>query len=400
MHIARRFVPRSPTVRRLVYLKCFNGRPSNESRAVSTRASLLLDFDHLLENRTDFENNISQRKSSANIDTILTLHQASKSIQTKIRDVQEQRNLIANSIKKNPGDISETNIQQGKSLKVLSQELANELDEIERDLIIEVSQVPNTSSLQSPDAGMPPSVINSFGPSKKKITVQSSSNIIDDISQKSDCISFRDHVQIAKDADLIDFESGAKTSGSKFYFLKNEAALLESALTQWTLMRLRKKGFTPMTCPDIVHNHIITGCGFSPRGESSQIYSISGSDLSLAATAEIPLAGMCSNVIFEDDKLGDATGQIRSTQKHSRTPKLPLLSAGVGHCFRTEAGALGRDTAGIYRVHQFTKVEMFVVCTPQDAEKQFQMLVDTQRELHEELGLHGVQLEMPVDELG
>ncbi len=150
----------------------------------------------------------------------------------------------------------------------------------------------------------------------------------------------RDHVAIAEELDLVDFAAGAKVVGNKFYYLKNEAVLLDMALQRYALDVARRHGFTIHTTPDLARADILVGLGFNPRGDSTQVYSIANSDLCLVGTAEITLGGMLADEILEE-------------------ARLPLLVAGLSHCFRTEAGAAGRDTKGLYRVHQFTKVELF-----------------------------------------
>ena len=154
-----------------------------------------------------------------------------------------------------------------------------------------------------------------------------------------------DHVELADKHDLIDFEGGARVAGSGFYFLKNEAVLLEMALIQFALEKLRGAGYTLHTTPDLARQEVLQGTGYNPRGDETQIYSIANTDLSLVATAEIPLGGLLKDQIvnYED---------------------LPFRFAGLSHCFRTEAGAAGRATRGIYRVHQFTKVEIFGFTAP------------------------------------
>jgi seryl-tRNA synthetase len=155
-----------------------------------------------------------------------------------------------------------------------------------------------------------------------------------------------EHVELMEKLDLLDLEAGARVAGHGFYFLKNEAVLLEMALIQLALEKLRAAGFTLFTTPDLARDDVLQGIGFLPRGPEAQIYSIEKSDLSLVATAEITLGGS------QKDQILDAA-------------VLPLKYAGLSHCFRTEAGAHGRATRGIYRVHQFTKVEMFGFTAPE-----------------------------------
>ncbi len=150
----------------------------------------------------------------------------------------------------------------------------------------------------------------------------------------------RDHIQISEDLDLVDFAAGSRVTGAKFYYLKNDAVLLDLALQRYALDIASKHGFTLHTTPDLARVEILQGLGFNPRGESTQVYSIANSDLCLVGTAEITLGGMLADSILEAEEL-------------------PILVAGLSHCFRTEAGAAGKESRGLYRVHQFTKVELF-----------------------------------------
>ncbi len=150
----------------------------------------------------------------------------------------------------------------------------------------------------------------------------------------------RDHLEIGEDLDLVDFAAGSKVAGAKFYYLKNDAVLLDLALQRFALDIASKHGFTLHVTPDLARVDILQGLGFNPRGESTQVYSIENSDLCLVGTAEITLGGMLADTILEPEQL-------------------PVLVAGLSHCFRTEAGAAGKESRGLYRVHQFTKVELF-----------------------------------------
>jgi seryl-tRNA synthetase len=178
----------------------------------------------------------------------------------------------------------------------------------------------------------------------------------------------RDHVALAEALDLVDFEAGASVAGQKFYFLKNEAVLLELALIQYALGTLIREGYTPIITPDVARVEVLEGIGFIPRGPEAQIYAIENTDLCLIATAEITLGGM-----HRDSVLDEA--------------RLPLKYVGLSHCFRTEAGAPGRDQRGLYRVHQFTKVEMFAFCTPEQSEALHQELLRIEEQVFQGLGL-------------
>lgn len=177
-----------------------------------------------------------------------------------------------------------------------------------------------------------------------------------------------DHVELGERLGLFDFEAGSTVAGHGFYFLKNDAVLLELALQRYAVELLMKEGFTVMTTPDLARDSILEGTGFMPRGPETQIYSITGSDLSLIATAEITLGGAFHERIFEPDDL-------------------PVKLCGISHCFRTEAGAHGRATRGLYRVHQFTKVEMFAFTPPEASEAMHEHLLDLECRLFDGLGI-------------
>jgi seryl-tRNA synthetase len=191
----------------------------------------------------------------------------------------------------------------------------------------------------------------------------------------------KDHVQLGKDLDLIDFETGGKVTGTGFYFLKNDAVLLDLALQQFAIRKLIEAGFTPITTPDLARNHILEGIGFTPRGVETQVYSIEETELSLIGTAEIALGGMHSDsVLAETD--------------------LPIKYVGLSHCFRTEAGAAGRASRGLYRVHQFTKVEMFAFTTPETAGQIHAEMLAIEENLFQLLGIPFRVLDICSGDLG
>ncbi len=176
----------------------------------------------------------------------------------------------------------------------------------------------------------------------------------------------KDHLELGKLHDMIDFEGGARVAGAGFYFLKNDAVLLELALQQFAVQTLLKKGYAPITTPDVAHTQILHGIGFMPRGPETQIYSIENTDLNLVATAEITLGGMLADQVLEAEKL-------------------PIKLCGISHCFRTEAGAAGRASKGLYRVHQFTKIEMFAFTLPEQSDAIHEELREAECDLFDAL---------------
>ncbi|MBM4020106.1 MAG: serine--tRNA ligase, partial [Planctomycetes bacterium] len=190
-----------------------------------------------------------------------------------------------------------------------------------------------------------------------------------------------DHVAIGEALDLVDFDSATKVAGANFYFLKNEAVLLELALVRFALETLRAEGFTLHATPDLAKMRVLEGTGFSPRGAETQIYRIEGFDLGLIATAEITLGGMLMDEIIP-------------------ASRLPLKAGGVSHCFRVEAGAYGRAGRGLYRVHQFTKVEMFAFTRPEDSDAAHLELLRIEEGIYRRLGIPYRVLDIATGDLG
>jgi len=193
--------------------------------------------------------------------------------------------------------------------------------------------------------------------------------------------SGKDHLEIGTALDLIDFEAGAKVAGSQFYFLKNEAVLLEQALLLFGMEILIEKGFKLISTPDLAKSRYYLGTGYQPKGKEAQIYEIEGQDLGLIATAEVTMAGYhADEVIMKKD--------------------LPLRYAAVSHCFRQEGGAYGKYSKGLYRVHQFTKLEMFIYSLPEKSEEMHQEILGIEEEILQKLGIPYRVLEMCTGDLG
>ncbi|MCA9689566.1 MAG: serine--tRNA ligase, partial [Myxococcales bacterium] len=217
-------------------------------------------------------------------------------------------------------------VEAGRALRERERELAGALEEAlaERDAVW--AQVPNLTHPDSPRGGEDDHLeLRKVGEPR-------------DFAAEG--FAPKDHLELAEARDLIDFAGGARVAGQKFYFLKDEVVLLDLALQRYALEVVARHGFRLHTTPDLARESILAGLGFNPRGESSQIYRIDSSDLCLIGTAEITLGGLLSESILDEEQL-------------------PLLYAGLSHCFRTEAGSHGKEARGLYRVHQFTKVEMF-----------------------------------------
>jgi len=191
----------------------------------------------------------------------------------------------------------------------------------------------------------------------------------------------KDHLQLGQDLRILDFPAGAKVSGSQFYYWFGDGALLELALIQFAFNLLAQEGFTPVITPDLAKSRYYLGTGYAPKGDEAQTYTIEGQDLGLIATAEVTLAGLHADEII--------------SQKD-----LPLKYIGYSHVFRQEAGAYGKYSKGLYRVHQFTKAEMFIYCLPEESVQMHQLILSLEEKLYQQLQIPYRVLEMCTGDLG
>jgi seryl-tRNA synthetase len=313
----------------------------------------MLDAQFIRDNLEAVKANCRNRNVTADVDRVVEIDDQRKKLVQETQVVQQRQNEVAR-LTKNEKDKAKRDglIQEGKSLKEKVAGLEKQLKQIEADLRAALMTVPNMSHADAPVGGTPADnkVLRTWGEPRKF-----------DFKPK-------DHVTLAEALDLVDFEAGSSVSGTKFYFLKNEGVLLELALVNYAFATLLKHGYTPVITPDLAKQEVLEGIGFMPRGPETQIYSIENSDLCLIATAEITLGGM------HRDKIVDNL-------------ELPQRYVGLSHCFRTEAGAPGRDTRGLYRVHQFTKVEMFAFCAPEESDHLHAEILAIEEEIFQGLDL-------------
>jgi len=300
----------------------------------------MLDITFIRENLEAVEDNIRNRFMKADARSVVALADRRSLAIQKLESLRASRNENASKMKgKLEPDVRQALIDEGKQIKESIALAEVEAEAVEKDLKVALMRIPN---MAHPDA--PVGKLDTDNPEIKRVGVPTK-------------FSFPalDHVQLGEKLDIIDFEAGTKVSGTKFYFLKNEGVFLELALTRYVMDLLAKKGFTPFITPDIAKEEILEGIGFNPRGEESNIYPLEGTGTCLVGTAEITLGGY-----YSDQILDLSAG--------------PIKMAGLSHCFRREAGAAGQFSKGLYRVHQFTKVEMFAYCKPDQSDA-----------LHEEL---------------
>ena len=311
----------------------------------------MLDFKFVKENRNAVVENIRNRHMEVDVDNILRLYDERSELIRKTEDLRQKRNENAKKMKgKLDTDTRTALIEEGKALKDDIASSQEKLGNVETELFREAGRIPN---MAHPDAPI--------GKEDKDNT-----EIKRFLGPTEFSFKTKDHVELGQDLDLIDFDTATRVSGSKFYYLKNEAVYLELALVRYALDIVRSKGFTPIITPDIAREEVLEGIGFNPRGEESNIYTLEGTGTCLIGTAEITLGGIHADSIIDPDIL-------------------PVKMAGHSHCFRREAGAAGQYSKGLYRVHQFTKVEMFVYCRPEDSERYHQEILGIEEEIFQGL---------------
>ncbi len=315
----------------------------------------MLDMKLIREDPERVRRSILERKlnpEKVDLDRLLAVDVEWRQAQGQADELRARRNSISSSIRKLPGDERQAAISEVKEIKgelSLLETAQGNLGQ-ERDTLLRL--MPNFLGPGTPLGGTDEDneELRRWG----------------DIPELG--FEPRDHLELGRLTDTIDFESAAKVTGANFYYLKNEAALLELALCQFAANKLVPLGFVPMSTPDLARDEVLEGIGFAPRGPETQVYSVDGMDLSLVGTAEITLGGYNADSILDGEKL-------------------PLRYLGFSHCFRTEAGAHGKESRGLYRVHQFTKAEMFVVCRPEESAALHEELLGLEEELLQELNI-------------
>lgn len=313
----------------------------------------MLDYRFIKENLDAVKANIKARNMNADADLVVQLFDKRTEMVTQLQALQAKRNDNAKAMKgKLSDDERKKLIEDGKAIKEEIAAFEAEVTKVEADLDVAGRQIPN---MAHPDAP-----VGAVDTENLQVKIVGTPRTFD--------FEAKDHVQLGQDLDLIDFDAATKVSGPKFYYLKNEAVFLEQAITMYALNILRKHGFTPFITPDVAREEILQGIGFNPRGNESNVYSLEGDGTCLVATAEITLGGYHSNEILPKDKL-------------------PLFYCGLSHCFRKEAGAAGQFSKGLYRVHQFTKLEMFVYCVPEESDAIHEKLRLIEEEIFEGLGI-------------
>ncbi|MEM7409506.1 MAG: serine--tRNA ligase [Myxococcota bacterium] len=325
----------------------------------------MLDPRSLAERRDEILESCRRRGVDADIDAAVAAQAQVVSLQTELNDANRQRNehQAAGKKKLSPEE-RETHTQEGRRLKESVAAIEVRLTEAGATRDEALRGLPNFVHPDSPVGG------------------EEDFTTLRTVGQPTRFdFEARDHLALGQALDLFDFESGAKVTGQKFYFLKNEAVLLELALQRLALEVAMRAGFRIFTTPDLARRRIVDAMAFSPRGPETQIYSVEGTDLDLIGTAEITLGGLYEDTVLDEDEL-------------------PLKLAGISHCYRTEAGSAGRESKGLYRVHQFTKVEMFAFTRPEDSPAMHDELLAIEEEVFQALEVPYRVIDIATGDLG
>lgn len=314
----------------------------------------MIDLHLLLKEPEKIKKALQKKNFTGNIDEIIHLDQELRILKQESEAVKAQQNKIAKAIPSANFEEKQKLLEESKNLKKQLKHSEPKLQTIEQKLNQLVLTIPN-----------PP--LDSVPEGKN----DTENKVIKTVGKKPE-FDFEplDHIAIGQKLDLIDMETATEMSGARFYYLKNEAVLLEFALVQFVLQKLINKKFTPIIPPVLVKEKAMIATGFFPA-DRNEIYRVNPEedDLYLVGTSEVPLCMLHANKILE-------------------TGKLPLRYTGFSTCFRREAGSYGKDTHGILRVHQFDKIEMFSFCNPSESEKEHELILSIEEEIMNDLNFH------------
>ena len=309
----------------------------------------MLDIKFIRENPDLVAQKSKEKNVEVDVNHILELDSKKREIDQEVQELREKRNTNASSIQGKP---TEEQIKTGAEIKAELEQKENEMNSLTDELNGLLLKIPN--------------------PTKPDVKVgkdESENEVIKTVGEpvKLD-FAVKDHLELGESLGIIDVKTAAKISGARFYYLKNEGALLEFALKQFAFEILMKKGFAPVIPPVLVKKEIMTDLGYTQMGEEENIFSLDKDDLYLVGTSEQSIVPM-----FKDEVL--------------RKEDLPKRFAGFSTCFRREAGSYGKDTKGIIRVHQFDKVEMVSFVEEGKDDEEHEFMLGVEEELFGALGI-------------
>ena len=313
----------------------------------------MIDIKELKTRRDEIKKNIEDRYMNVDLDAIIRDQDERLALLLEVESLRTKRNETAQKMKgKLDSETRAKYIAEGKAIKDELAAKEAQLAEIEAKFMAEARTIPNYASPEAP-----------IGKEDKDSLAIKFVGVPPKFSFKA-----KDHVQLGEELDILDFDKGAKVAGQKFYYIKNNAVILQMALERYAMDIVVKHGFTPFITPDVAKEEILNGIGFNPRGAESNIYTIEGTDTCLVGTAEITLGGYYKDTILEKKDL-------------------PIRMTGLSHCFRREAGGAGQYSKGLYRVHQFSKLEMFIYCLPEESDAFHKEILSIEEEIFSGLGL-------------
>jgi seryl-tRNA synthetase len=308
----------------------------------------MLDIQFIRDNAELVQASAAQKGyKNVNIGELLELDTERRTRLTQVDELRARRNALTAEMKGQKPSAEQ--VAQGKQLKEEIAARETELKTIEEKFTTQMMGIPNVTFDDVPVGGEEDSV-------EIKVVGDKPTGAVD-------------HLDFVAGKGWVDFDRGAKVAGAKFYFLKGDLALLENAVIQYALDFVTKKGFTFMTVPHMVNSRTATGTGFAPRSsDQSDEYFVEGEDLSLIATAEMSITGYHADEILEEKDL-------------------PILYAGLSPCYRKEAGTYGKHTRGLFRVHQFNKLEMYAFTLPEQSREMHERILAIEEELWQSIGI-------------
>ena len=308
----------------------------------------MLDPAILKDNLEVLESNISRRNLDIDVNHLISLNEERKSLRFNAEQKRSQQKELGKQIANADKNEKEQLLKKASELSDEVKLLFEQVDKKDEEFLSQWVKIPNLISKTSPD-----------GKSDKDNLEIKKVGKVKEISNP------KDHLEIASQLNLIDVEKASEVSGSRFAYLFGDLVKIEFNLVSWALNQLSEKGFTPTVPPVLVRENALYGTGFFPD-DAEQVYEIPNDDLYLVGTSEVPLAALHTNEIINMEEL-------------------PIRYAGFSTCFRREAGTYGKDTTGIFRVHQFDKVEMFSFCNPEKSEEEHKFILSVEEELLQSL---------------
>ena len=304
----------------------------------------MLDPAILKNDIESLELNLERRNLDIDLKELTALDELRRELRFEAEKLRSEQKALGKQIASADEKTKNELLDQASQMSEKVKDLFEKVDLADKNFMDIWIKIPNLISTTSPD-----------GTSDKENSEIKKFGEIHNINNP------KDHLEIAESLGLIDVQKASEVSGSRFSYLFGDLVKVEFNLVLWAMQQLSDKGFKPTIPPVLVRENALYGTGFFPD-DAEQVYEIPNDDLYLVGTSEVPLAALHSNEILD-------------------TATLPIRYAGFSTCFRREAGTYGKDTTGIFRVHQFDKVEMFSFCDPEKSEEEHKFILSVEEEL-------------------